>query len=147
MIARHAPMPYWNSYEGDIVLCPDMNELTIKLPPLPKGKWQVRLGYSSSNERPVINTYIDGVLQFSNIDLRESKTAADVAADNNIFQGPDDYYLGDDVTMADRTWLLRRVIGTFTSDGNNNHYLRFENQLNGTETSFQLDYLEFVPVN
>lgn len=147
MVALHTFNPWWNMYEGDGVVCSGMHNVTVKLPPLPAGTWQVRLGYNCGAERPVINTYIDEVLQFSSIDLRQYLMPEDVAADDNLFPGPDDYFPGgSSESLADRISAVRRVIGTLTSTGTGNHYLRMESIIYNPDIYFPLDYLEFVPV-
>lgn len=137
---------YWRSYEGDAVFCPNMKRLTVKLPPLPQANWQVRLGYNPGAERPVINTYINGVPQFSNIDLRAYKTFEDVDADDNLFLGPDDYYQGgsSENVLANFNNCLRVVIGNFYTNGERDNFLTIE-----VATDYDywpIDYLEFVPI-
>ena len=134
---------YWLAYEGDAVSCPNMKRLTVKLPPLPAGQWQVRLGYSSGAERPVINTYINGVLQFSNIDLRELKLSVD--ADDNLFHGPDDYFLNGSIPMSSYIHNYRIVVGSLSSDGSQDYYLTFEVTIPEFDY-WPIDFLEFVPI-
>jgi hypothetical protein len=123
-----------------------MKRLTVKLPPLPQANWQVRLGYNPGAERPVINTYINGVPQFSNIDLRAYKTFEDVDADDNLFHGPDDYFTNDYEPMSSFVNSIRVVVGNFYANGEQDNYLTIEVVSNDESSYFPLDYLEFVPV-
>ena len=146
LVAMSPHQPFWRSYDGDGVFCPNMRRLTVKLPPLPQGQWQVRLGYNVSAERPVINTYINGVPQFSNIDLRAYKTFEDVDADDNLFHGPDDYFTNDYEPMSSFVNSIRVVVGNFYANGEQDNYLTFE-VASADFVYWPLDYLDFVPVN
>ena len=139
---------WWNTYEGDAVYCPNMSRLTVKLPPLPQANWQVRFGYTSNAERPVINTYINGGPQFTNIDLRAFKTFEDVDADPNLFRGPDDYCQGGspENTLSNLGNNHRVVVGHFYANGEQDNYLTIEVVSNDDSSYLPLDYLEFVPV-
>lgn len=146
LVAMSTHQPFWRSYDGDGVFCPNMRRLTVKLPPLPQATWQVRLGYNVSADRPVINTYINGVPQFSNIDLRAYKTFEDIDADPNLFRGPDDYFTNDYEPMSSFVNSIRVVVGNFYANGEQDNYLTIEVVSNDESSYFPLDYLEFVPV-
>ena len=146
LVAMNAHQYYWWSYEGDAVFCPNMRRLTVKLPPLPQALWQVRLGYNVGSERPVINTYINGVPQFSNIDLRVYKTFEEIDADANLFRGPDDYFTSENEAMSSHVNCLRVVVGNFYANGEQDNYLTLEVASAGY-IYWPLDYLEIVPVN
>ena len=146
LVAMSPHQPFWRSYDGDGVFCPNMRRLTVKLPPLPQATWQVRLGYNVSADRPVINTYINGVPQFSNIDLRAYKTFEDIDADPNLFRGPDDYFTNDYEPMSSFVNSIRVVVGNFYANGEQDNYLTIEVVSNDESSYFPLDYLEFVPV-
>lgn len=132
-------------FEGDVVVLPYTQNVTVKLPPLPAGTWQVRLGYNPGNGIPDVNTYIDGELQVSDINMRKSFTPDEIAADENLFPGPYDYSpYGDGRSMAEMGRSVRRVIGQFYTDGRQDHYLRLE--ADNRYGYLPLDYLEFYPV-
>ena len=146
LVAMSPHQPFWRSYDGDGVFCPNMRRLTVKLPPLPQATWQVRLGYNVSADRPVINTYINGVPQFTNIDLRAYKSFEDIDADPNLFRGPDDYFTNDYEPMSSFVNSIRVVVGNFYANGEQDNYLTIEVVSNDESSYFPLDYLEFVPV-
>jgi hypothetical protein len=120
----------------------------VKLPPLPQANWQVRFGYTGNAERPVINTYINGVPQFTNIDLRAYKTFEDIDADPNLFRAPDDYCQGGspENVMSNFFNCLSVVVGNFYANGEQDNYLTIEVVSNDESSYLPLDYLEFVPV-
>lgn len=148
LVARHPESPWWSTYEGDAIFCPGMRYVTIKLPPLPQGCWQVRLGYIVSAERPIINTYIDNVPQFSYIDLRKYWPFEERAEDDNVFNGPDDYFQGGarENCLSYKIGCVCHVIGTINSDGAQDHYLQIEYPKTNPDIYLPLDYLEFVPI-
>lgn len=147
LVAMSPHQPYWRSYDGDGVFCPNMRRLTVKLPPLPQATWQVRLGYNVSADRPVINTYINGVPQFTNIDLRAYKSFEDIDSDPNLFRAPDDYCTGGspENVMSDFTNCLCVVVGNFYANGEQDNYLTIEVVSNDESSYFPLDYLEIAP--
>jgi len=138
---------WWRIYDGVAVFCPNMKRLTVKLPPLPQANWQVRFGYTGNAERPVINTYINGVPQFTNIDLRAYKTFEDIDADPNLFRAPDDYCQGGspENVMSNLFNCLSVVVGNFYANGEQDNYLTIE-VASEDYGYLPLDYLEFVPV-
>ena len=146
LVALYPHQFWWRTYEGDAVYCPNMKRLTVKLPPLPQALWQVRLGYNANSDLPVINTYINGVPQFTNIDLRVFKMFEDIDADDNLFRGPDDYCQGGspENVLSNFTNCLRVVVGNFYASGEQDNYLTIE-VANGVSGYFPLDYLEIVP--
>jgi hypothetical protein len=148
LVAMSPHQPFWRSYDGDGVFCPNMRRLTVKLPPLPQATWQVHLGYNVSADRPVINTYINGVPQFTNIDLSAYKSFEDVDADDNLFHGPDDYCTSGspENVMSVFTNCLCVVVGNFYANGEQDNYLTIEVVSNDESSYLPLDYLEFVPV-
>jgi hypothetical protein len=147
LVAMSPHQPYWRSYDGDGVFCPNMRRLTVKLPPLPQATWQVHLGYNVSADRPVINTYINGVPQFTNIDLRAYKSFEDIDSDPNLFRAPDDYCTGGspENVMSDFTNCLCVVVGNFYANGEQDNYLTIEVVSNDESSYFPLDYLEIAP--
>ena len=144
LVAYHPFSYWWNCYEGDGLLCPNAKNITVKLPPLPNGKWQVRLGYTASQQRPIINTYIDGALQFKDINLKTY--FYDGNYDDYTMPGIDDYAQGATNPLSQNVTSLRRIIGTVESNGKNDHFLRIEVITEDPDSYLLLDYLELVPI-
>ena len=69
IIARraHAAFPSWQGDELDVLgdFCP----ITVKLPPLPAGEWEVRLGTYVHEKRPDVKVYLNGQLTIDKLDL------------------------------------------------------------------------------
>ena len=148
-------------------------DATIKLPPVPAGTYEVRLmtciGFAT---RGVNNLYIDNTLVGENVDFRLGSRAsfgwksdgelgdeeAIAAFDKEIhakgwMKGPGDYYPGQraafdssSVPMRGLDNTVRRVVGTFETDGNSDHYLRIQQMLDSDNNEFPLDFIELIPV-
>ena len=136
-VEKYAPY-----YDGDGFFCTDMENLTIKLPPLPEGKWQIRMGTTVHKDRALVNTYIDDVLQCENIDMSVSHTEEDFGK-NGIEHAPANYYYHDN-TLDELNSCISFVVGTLTSDGHTDHFLRIE-ALTNYKVNL-LDYFEFIPI-
>ena len=213
---------YYSSYEGDEVLLKGQGDVRIKLPSVPAGKYELRLGsclgYAS---RGVMNFYIDGQLAGENIDFRQNPSASadqngigwrsdddlcsrywetDTEVKNGLklkedadaneaytafmnllrgqenvdketlmrygpvkcfdkilrekgwMKGPKCYLPGlrtsnqSTYSLRDGSTTLRRIIGTFETDGKSDHYLRVYNTMDSDVTDFPLDYIELIPV-
>ena len=69
IIARraHAANPVWQGDEMDVLgdFCP----ITIKLPPLPAGEWEVRMGVYAHERRPDVKVYLNGQLTIDKLKL------------------------------------------------------------------------------
>lgn len=60
---RPRTLNFW-SYQGDEVVIGDMRDVTIKLPPLPKGTYEIRQGVLTGlSESATVLYYLDGVQQ------------------------------------------------------------------------------------
>jgi hypothetical protein len=57
------------NYEGDDMRVFDDFDITIKLPPLPAGDWEVRLGQYRMDSAPKVNVYLNGELTYENYPL------------------------------------------------------------------------------
>ena len=216
---------WYQSYEADEVLLRRRCDVKIKLPAVPAGKYELRLGTALGySYRGVMNFYIDGQLVGENVDFRQDpstpadqngigwisdeklcgqywetdtevesglKLKEDADADEaytafmnllrgqeNVdkeslmrygpvkyfdkilrekgwMKGPKCYYplKGSSVTaknyvdtsLRDTSISLRKIIGTFETDGKSDHYLRVCNTLDG-DYEFPLDYIELIPV-
>lgn len=72
MHVRNRSLYFW-SYQGDEVILKGKYDATIKLPSLPPGKYELRLGTCMGFEtRGLANFYIDGVLVDENVDFRQN---------------------------------------------------------------------------
>ena len=172
MHVRGRSLWFW-SYEGDEVIFKGRYDATIKLPPVPAGTYEVRLmtciGFGT---RGVNNLYIDNTLVGENVNFRPGgRTSfgwksdgelgdeeAIAAFDKEIhakgwMKGPGDYYPGQraafdasSVPMRGLDNTVRRVVGTFETDGKSDHYLRIQQMLDSDNNEFPLDFIELIPI-
>lgn len=168
---RPRVLSFW-SYQGDEVTILGIFDFVVKLPPVPKGNYELRL-FTCVNfsNRGIIQVYIDDVPQGIPFDMRPSGTTlfgwksdsslgdedAIAAFDKSIhnlgwMKGPMSYYSassesgGSHGTLfrnADNT--IRKVLGTFTSDGKTDHYVRFQQKLESTTNAMNFDFIELCP--
>ena len=171
---RPRTLSFW-SYQGDEVTVLGIFDLTVKIPPVPVGTYELRL-FTCVNfsNRGIVQVYIDGIPQGIPFDMRPSGTQlfgwksdealgdedAIGAYDKSIhnigwMKGPKSYYSatnesggtqGQCFRDADNT--LRRVLGTFVSDGKTDHYVRFKQVLETAtpgNSALNFDFIELVP--
>ena len=161
------------SYEGDEVTVKGRYVLTVKLPPVPEGDWEVRfftcVGLPS---RGIVQFYIDNVPQGIPFDMRPSGRSAHIGYKS-------DEELGDALAISTfdkqfryRGWMkgpsssgfstnntsitqvfrqypenLRKIIGVFHSDGKTDHYLRMQQKMESENNECSFDMIEIVPSN
>lgn len=161
---------YW-SYQGDEVTIKGPFDVKVTLPPVPAGTYEIRLftctGFAS---RGILQAYIDDIPQGIPFDMRPGGVAlfgykedaaigdndAVLAFDKAIhnrgwMKGPASYQSGsrDSFSSSDPNFrrqdnTIRRVLGTFTTDGKSNHVLRLQQKMeSGGELNF--DFIELCP--
>ena len=165
---RMRVLGFW-SYEGDEVTVKGPFDVTIKLPGVPEGTYEVRMmtcvGFTS---RGIMQAYIDGIPQGIPFDMRpngevlfgyqsddalgddDAITAFDKAVHNlGWMKGPNAYASGEKDSFGGTTFrnqnnTIRRVLGTFYTDGKSDHYLRLQQKMeSGGEMNF--DFIEICP--
>lgn len=157
----------WNDVQTDEFIIVGNFDITIKLPPVPAGTYELNMGFSASAYRHVVACYLDeefcdtldlrllgGYLGWQS-DERLGSPEAIAENDQHLFnqgyrKGLPYYYCYDRSTpMRDNDYSLRRIITTFTTDGKSDHYLRIKNAKqddNGT-AQFMMDFLELCPTH
>lgn len=147
------PHLYIDSYE-----CDEMNvfgdfDITIKLPPLPAGEWEVRLGNDAAVSRTNVRVWLNGTLAIDSLSLcdeyQENSTLP-----YKTMKGPKEFghyggRPGEFYAFYNYSSFVRIVLGRLQSDGKNDNYLRFKMLDNGEQGSneFMIDYLEFCPAS
>lgn len=168
---------FW-SYEGDEIIIKGRYDLTVKLPPVPAGTYEVRfmtcVGFKS---RGIMQAYLgtspdpkEMHAQGIPFDMRPSGEA--------LFGFKNDQSLGDDeaVNAFDKTihnqgWMkgpgnytalgttysdinssfrsqnntIRRVLGTFTTDGKTDQYMRIQQMIDSEDNELNFDFIELCP--
>lgn len=156
LIHRRAHANFW-SWQGDEVnLFGDDFDFTIKLPQLPAGEWEVRMGYCSLEVRPFVRMWLNDQQVADSLDMRYGYYAyyenSSSAWQVKLLRGPKACRnFNDNFTyrFSENDRLVRAVLGRINSDGKTDNYLRIKALPDKTgipgiyET--MLDYFEFVP--
>lgn len=162
---RPRVLTFW-SYQGDELCVAGPYDITVTLPPVPEGDYELRLlTCVNFATRGIVQFYIDNVPQGIPFDMRPSTRSAKIGwqADGNDpeqnaafdkqfhyrgwMKGPKAYACGAGAqTMRDNGENIRRVIGTFHSFGVEHHTLRMQQKMKGNVTNtLDFDCLELCP--
>lgn len=164
---RNRVPSFW-SYAGDELALLGNFDIKVKLPSLPAGKYELRLGTCVDfSTRAICQFYIDdqstGIpvdFRMSAIDLfgwKGDSGDEETDAENDKqyhelgwMKGPDSYYSAtfeDGGTKASNfrslSRTVRKIIGQFETNGKDEHTLRIKNVGGGYHLDF--DYIELVP--
>ena len=165
-VGVHSDVDYWNSYCANAVCVSGIFDVSLKLPPVPSGTYEIRLGYTVGEERGVVQIYLNNEPCGIPVDLRvygpdptigwmedvedeEENTANDKAMHNRGYmKGMDSYRPWDaDNPLRGNNWNLRRVLATKYLDSNKTYYLRFRQVLDDPDRYWSFDYIELCPKN
>ena len=166
---RNRVLGFW-AYQGDEVTIKGPYDVTVKLPPVPEGTYEIRMmtcvDFAS---RGIVAFAIDGK-PCDIVDLRPNgQTLFGWRSDDDLgfaesiaehdrsihnkgwMKGPACYSPGEKdtnggSTMRDLPNIIRRVVGTFYTDGKSDHYLRLK-QMMETGGELDFDFIELVPVS
>ncbi len=169
---RPRTLTFW-SYQGDEVTIKGRFDVNIKLPPVPAGDWEVRMftciGF---NSRGIVQYYIDNVPQGIPFDMRPGGEDARIGWVNDTQLGDEEQIAAFDKQFHNKGWMkgmksygsstsgaggtqantfrqfantLRKVIGTFHSNGKEFHYLRLEQKLESENNELNFDMIELCP--
>ena len=69
-VGVHSDVGYWNSYCANAVCISGVFDVAFKLPPVPSGTYEIRLGYTVGEERGVIQVYLNNEPCGIPVDLR-----------------------------------------------------------------------------
>lgn len=165
---QYAAIGGWNYYQGDAFSFTGQYDFTLRLPPVPAGVYEVRLGYTASASAGYAQLYlgssrealIESGLPFDFTDpgadrgwATDENTDADYAADkllrlNGLMKGPNSTAgaAGNDIrSLRETEGALRCIVGTIWLIEDGNIYLRVRNASSGTHGEFTLDYVEICP--
>jgi len=157
----------WHNAQTDEIMLLGDYDITIKLPAVPAGTYELNIGHSASYMRGVAATYLDGELidtiDFSKqgpalgwVSDKELKTPEAIAENDSLLfsqgyrKGLPYFYLDwDQKAHRESELCLRRILTTFTTDGKSDHYLRIKkvDTHNARIREFQIDYLELCPTH
>lgn len=162
--------PGWYNYQGDEMMALGAFDFAYRLPPLPAGTYEIRLGYTASQYRHVVQVYLDDEVTGLPIDLRLTGENAKInwKHDKDQLNNNEEEIAANDKDMKNRGYLkgpksfyddnmkearynkacLRAVIATkYLTTGS--HWLRFKNVNDADDGSAQFmhDYFEIVPTD
>ena len=157
---------HWSDMQTDEMMILGAFDITIKLPPLPAGTYELNMGYSASTYRHVVACWLDGEF-VDTIDFRitadklgwesdyDLETPEAIAENDRLLfeqgyrKGVNFCYDGYHDLQRDNSLCLRRIITTFTTDGKSDHYLRFKSVNDTDDGSAQtmIDYFELCPTH
>lgn len=82
------PIVYWSSLHGDVMgVLGTSYDVTFRLPTVPPGNYELRLGYCALTDRGIGQVYVDGVPQGIPIDMRYGPDDSRVGGLYNGFNG------------------------------------------------------------
>jgi uncharacterized surface protein with fasciclin (FAS1) repeats len=163
-VGVHSDVGYWNSYMANAVCVSGIFDVTFKLPPVPSGTYEIRLGYTCGEERGVVQFYLNNEPCGIPVDLRvygpdptigwkedtddaDENTANDKAMHNRGFMKGMDSYRSENAEkpLRGNNWNLRRILTTQYLDGNQDYYLRCRQVLEDDQCYWSFDYIEICP--
>ena len=163
-VGVHSDVGYWNSYEANAVCISGIFDITFKLPPVPSGTYEIRLGYTCGEERGVVQFYLNNepcgipvdlrvygpdpnIGWVEDIDDKDENTANDKAMRNHGYMKAMDSYRpeGADHPLRGNNWNLRRILTTQYLNENQDYYLRCRQVLEDPECYWSFDYIEICP--
>ena len=159
----------WADYQGDEIITAGNYDFEYRIPHVPAGTYELRLGTCLCDTRGIAQVYVDGKVAGIPVDLRtetgselvrqrfafvldssleddEAVEEDDKARRNRGFmKGPASAFVGDGSTsLRDSYNSARIIIGTFNlTDGD--HWIRFKSVMENTAAEFMHNYWEMVP--
>jgi len=159
----------WGNYQGDEMMGIGNYDITVRLMPVPPGTYELRFAYTANSNRSVTQIYVDNKPVGIPLDLTVSATdprigwlADNVGTDNGVendkamhnrgyVKGPTTYGLYDKEVggvvkiSRNQSSAMRRVIGVFTFNTYEAHYVRFKSVIEKPAAQCMMDYFEYVP--
>lgn len=165
----------YSSYQGDELLVIGKYDFEYRIPHVPSGTYEVRIGFSTASDRGVLQIYFDGQICGIPLDMRmtdqnleimgwkpenlsneEENRENDKAMRNREFmKAPASIYGEGTVDEKTGVWnlrhaknALRRVLGTFDLVNGKDYKIRIKDVTDaaaGKQYQFNQDYLEIVP--
>lgn len=159
----------FDCYQGDEIVLIGQFDFNFKLPPVPEGTYEIRLGYCAFASRGVVQLYFDNkpcgipldlrlfatnpvvgwVPDVTGADAAEKNKATDKALHNRGYmKGPDSmrrYWGGNYSIFRNQPQTFRRILTTQYLSSNEDHYIRVRQILENNKADFDLDYIELCP--
>ena len=163
----------WCDYQGDEIITSGPYDFEYRIPHVPAGTYELRLGTCLYTSRGIAQVYMDGKVAGLPIDLRTEGSSelvkeryAFVDDDAAPLNGDPDLIAADDRARRSRGYMkgpasqfvnkgantlrqaqnaARIILGTFTLSDERDHWIRFKNTKEDNTTEFMHNYLELVP--
>lgn len=162
--------PDWSpSYQRDGLDFLGQYDFAVKVPPVPQGQYEIRLGINAAPDRGIVQVYLDDEPCGIPIDMRIYKSDPKIGA---VDDNPEDveenrrndkdlknrgYMKGADswrtsnpgdvgqVTLRAYYNSMRIILSTKTLNEGEVHYLRFKSVIDNPRGLFPFDYMELCP--
>lgn len=152
----------WRHYQGSgVCITGEKFDASVKLPPVPHdGTYEVRLGYSTGDDRGIAQVYLNnepcGIpISFRNFDSNipwqpdtddeEENKAIDKAMRNLGFMKAMDSYGSASEPFRSYNNDVRRILTRQYMRANEEYWLRFRQILDGSTLYMSIDYIELCP--
>ena len=152
----------WRHYQGSgVCITGEKFDASVKLPPVPHdGTYEIRLGYSTGDDRGIAQVYLNnepcGIpISFRNFDSgfhfetdtdnEEENKAIDKALRNRGFMKAMDSYGSTSEPFRTYTNDMRRILVKQYLRSNQEYWLRFRQILEGSTLYMSIDYIELCP--
>jgi len=161
----------WSNYQKDEFNCIGVYDFAFRLPPVPDGTYELRVGYTANSLRGMVQFYLGNSpeltdLKALDIPLDMRLTGSDTNIGWVLWTNEEDYGVETDKSMHNRGYMrgplayyvgstlaranvqdLRRII-TLQNFKQGEYWLRFKSVLpDNSSTQFHLDYIEFCPTS
>ncbi len=156
---------WWTAHQADEISVRGWYDFTMRLPPVPPGTYEIRLGYRAEPWRGIAQLFIDGKIVGIPIDLSytgdmpqigwvSDDETTDGGAENDkmmrnrgYMKAPNSIFTKNgNINLRQDYKSLRIIIGTFTFQDYAPHYFRAKN-VESESGEFTMDYMEYVPVS
>ena len=150
-LLAHRAISYYPTYLCDMVeVRGEGGGITIKLPPLPPGEWEIRMGTAAMDSRPKLKVYLNDQVTIDSLDLTQNYDEADFPGKMKAPVECRSEYGGFVIwaSISEYNYNVRYPLGRITTDGKSDNYLKLEylsDGIQGNNYNLLLDYFEFVP--
>ena len=171
---RNRYLNFW-PYQGDEVTICGRYDVQFKLPPVPEGTYELRIGTIINwPTRGIIQVYLDGDPCGIPIDMRKNGDDPSIGHRRDSDIGEDEEAIvAYDKALHNRGWMkapkswgpinqdgtgnrdangirdtpaaMRRIFATFYTDGKTEHWVRLQQKLESLNGTFAFDFLELCP--
>jgi hypothetical protein len=161
---HYAASSGWGDCEGDEFLFVGKYDFRLRIPPVPPGTYEVRIGYTANSMRAVSQLYLDGFPCGIPLDMKigpndakigwiKDSETEDNGAENDkmmrnrgYMKGPAALMMKDSKTvLRDNNQALRRIVATVQWNETKAHELRIKSVEDDLTREFHLDYIELAP--